>query len=68
MLPALAITLLASRHPILSAWFHNAAMYSLFPLVLRDNLLIPYVLLSMLWNFLCHPVLNGTFSRPIRVL
>lgn len=52
MIPALPITLLFFQEPTASLWFNNVAIYSLFPLLHREGLSIPYFLLILIWNML----------------
>ncbi|TPX58459.1 hypothetical protein PhCBS80983_g03146 [Powellomyces hirtus] len=49
LLPLLPATLLILDAPFASAFFNTVAMYSLFPLLRRDVLVLPYVVLTVLW-------------------
>ena len=51
LLPLLPASLLAHRHPGLFGWFATAAGFSLFPLLKRDGLRLPYAVLQI--AFLC---------------
>ncbi|KND00681.1 dolichyl-P-Glc:Man(9)GlcNAc(2)-PP-dolichol alpha-1,3-glucosyltransferase [Spizellomyces punctatus DAOM BR117] len=51
LLPLLPATLLLLDEPLWSVWFNNVAMFSMFPLLKRDQLVLPYVLLLLLWNW-----------------
>jgi alpha-1,3-glucosyltransferase len=52
MLPALCITLLSNVEPMLSLWFNNVAIFSLYPLLKRDGLQLQYVAVVVLYNSL----------------
>ncbi|KAI8907883.1 glycosyl transferase [Gorgonomyces haynaldii] len=58
MLPNLALALLFFDEPSVSLWFTNTAMYSLFPLLVRDKLVLPYFALLVLWNVLAGELWN----------
>ena len=46
-MPLLPASLLAHRSPALFAWFATAACFSLFPLLKRDGLALPYGILQI---------------------
>ncbi|KAK9135766.1 hypothetical protein Syun_015096 [Stephania yunnanensis] len=52
LLPLLPASLLALDEPLMFQWFMNYALFSMFPLLRRDQLLIPYVALYMLFALL----------------
>ncbi|KAG9304339.1 hypothetical protein G9A89_019901 [Geosiphon pyriformis] len=52
LLPALPITLLILDEPLFSPWFINIAVFSLFPLLKKDDLVFPCFILFFLWNWL----------------
>ncbi|CAO3688889.1 unnamed protein product [Umbelopsis vinacea] len=51
LLPALPITLLILEEPWAVQLFINVAMFSMFPLLKRENLTLPYYLVTILWNY-----------------
>ncbi|KAJ3345108.1 Glucosyltransferase-like protein [Kappamyces sp. JEL0680] len=50
LLPLLPITLLYHSNPLLVSWFHNVALFSMWPLLKKDGLALPYVASFLLWN------------------
>ncbi|XP_064477375.1 dolichyl pyrophosphate Man9GlcNAc2 alpha-1,3-glucosyltransferase-like [Ornithodoros turicata] len=48
LFPALAFYLLLHKHPASVLWFSIIATFSMFPLLLKDGLVIPYIALGML--------------------
>ncbi|KAI8899124.1 glycosyl transferase [Globomyces pollinis-pini] len=52
LLPLLPINLLYLTDPTFVLWFNNSALYSLWPLLKKDGLLIPYISTTLLWNLL----------------
>ena len=50
LLALMPITLLSHQIPFLSSWFNNLAMFSLWPLLQKDQLQIPYLACLILWN------------------
>ncbi|KAK9717249.1 Glucosyltransferase-like protein [Basidiobolus ranarum] len=52
LLPALPITMLIFDEPVMVPWFINVATFSMFPLLKRDGLIIPYFIMLGLWNWL----------------
>ncbi|KAL2976859.1 hypothetical protein AAZX31_13G033200 [Glycine max] len=49
LLPLLPATLLAVEEPFIFRWFTQFAMLSMFPLICRDNLVVPYLALLALF-------------------
>ncbi|KAI8639848.1 glycosyl transferase [Parasitella parasitica] len=52
LLPLLPVTLLVLEEPIATTMFMNVAMFSMFPLLKREGLVIPYYITSIMWNWL----------------
>ena len=52
LLPLLPVTLLATEEPFLLKWMTLYALFSMFPLLYRDKLILPYFTLSALFLFL----------------
>ncbi|KAI8997694.1 glycosyl transferase [Pilobolus umbonatus] len=52
LLPLLPVTLSILEEPIASTLFVNVSMFSLFPLLKREGLVMPYYLTSIFWNWL----------------
>ncbi|CAG8523049.1 12251_t:CDS:10 [Funneliformis caledonium] len=52
LLPALPITLLILNEPFWSSWFNNVAVFSLFPLLKREHLILPYFIVWLMWNWM----------------
>ncbi|KAI7862790.1 glucosyltransferase required for N-linked glycosylation pathway [Spinellus fusiger] len=52
LLPVLPVTLLVLEDPQAVCLFVNVAMFSMFPLLKREGLVIPYVAATLLWNHL----------------
>lgn len=55
LLPLLPISLLVGHYPIVACWASQVATFSLFPLLLREHLIIPYfctwaIHLAIFWN------------------
>lgn len=48
LFPALAFCLILHKHPGLVVWFSTIATFSMFPLLYKDGLLVPYVALVVL--------------------
>jgi alpha-1,3-glucosyltransferase len=55
LLPLLPITMLFNEHPSFVVWFNNVSLFSLWPLLQRDHLQIPFFALLILWNALTYP-------------
>ncbi|XP_059434121.1 probable dolichyl pyrophosphate Man9GlcNAc2 alpha-1,3-glucosyltransferase isoform X2 [Corylus avellana] len=56
LLPLLPATLLALEEPFLLKWITLNALFSMFPLLCRDKLVLPYIALSALFILICHHV------------
>ncbi|KAL5563206.1 hypothetical protein UlMin_032953 [Ulmus minor] len=54
LLPLLPVTLLAIEEPFLHKWMTLHALFSMFPLLSRDKLVLPYFTLSALFFLLNH--------------
>ncbi|KAI8918723.1 glycosyl transferase [Entophlyctis helioformis] len=52
LLPALPAALLLMDDPIAASWFMNVAMFSMFPLLKRDGLVLAYIAIVGIWNLL----------------
>ncbi|WJX65886.1 dolichyl-P-Glc:Man9GlcNAc2-PP-dolichol alpha-1,3-glucosyltransferase [Trifolium repens] len=62
LLPLLPATMLAMEEPFIFRWFMQFAMFSMFPLMCRDGLIIPYLALFALFIL----VLNTPDQNKIR--
>lgn len=56
MLPLLPASLLALEEPSLLKWITLNALFSMFPLLCRDKLILPYIALSALFILICYHV------------
>ncbi|KAK3012534.1 hypothetical protein RJ639_009107 [Escallonia herrerae] len=54
LLPLLPASLLALEEPFLIPWLTHYALFSMFPLLCRDNLILPYFALYGIFILLCH--------------
>ncbi|KAL9537816.1 hypothetical protein MBANPS3_011437 [Mucor bainieri] len=52
LLPLMPVTLLVLEEPIATTMFINVAMFSMFPLLQREGLMLPYFITSIMWNWL----------------
>ncbi|GMN63358.1 hypothetical protein TIFTF001_032433 [Ficus carica] len=52
LLPLLPASLLAMEEPFLHSWLTHYALFSMFPLLARDKLVLPYIALSALFFLL----------------
>lgn len=52
LLPLMPVTLLVLEEPIATTMFMNVAMFSMFPLLKREGLVLPYFITSVMWNWL----------------
>ncbi|KAL7891265.1 hypothetical protein AOLI_G00007410 [Acnodon oligacanthus] len=52
LLPALPVCLLMNELPLMSIWFLLASTFSMLPLLLKDGLLLPYVVTSLAFLYL----------------
>lgn len=62
LLPLLPATLLAVEEPFIFRWFTQFAMLSMFPLICRDNLVVPYFALLALFVL----ILNAPGQHRVR--
>ncbi|PON93762.1 Glycosyl transferase, ALG6/ALG [Trema orientale] len=54
LLPLLPASLLAIEEPFLHNWMTLSALFSMFPLLVRDKLVLPYIALLALFSLLNH--------------
>ncbi|KAG2705265.1 hypothetical protein I3760_05G044000 [Carya illinoinensis] len=54
LLPLLPASLLALEEPFLLKWITLHALFSMFPLLCRDGLILPYIALSVLFTLVYH--------------
>ncbi|KAK2986813.1 hypothetical protein RJ640_011038 [Escallonia rubra] len=54
LLPLLPASLLALEEPFLIRWLTHYALFSMFPLLCRDNLILPYIALYGIFILLCN--------------
>ena len=54
LLPLLPASLLAIEEPFLHDWMTLYALFSMFPLLVRDKLVLPYIALLALFSLLNH--------------
>ncbi|GBB87903.1 hypothetical protein RclHR1_01440018 [Rhizophagus clarus] len=52
LLPALPITLLILDESFWSSWFNNIALFSMFPLLKKDRLILSYFIVWFMWNWM----------------
>lgn len=52
LLPLLPATLLVLEEPIATTLFMNTAMFSMFPLLKREGLVLPYFVVTIMWNWI----------------
>lgn len=50
LLPALPILLLYGKEPTLVHWFVNVSVFSMYPLIKKDNLQLAYVAMLIFWH------------------
>jgi len=62
LLPLLPATMLALEEPFIFKWFMQFAMFSMFPLICRDGLVVPYFALFALFIL----VLNAPGQQRVR--
>ncbi|XP_061369046.1 probable dolichyl pyrophosphate Man9GlcNAc2 alpha-1,3-glucosyltransferase [Gastrolobium bilobum] len=62
LLPLLPATLLAVEEPFIFRWFMQFAMLSMFPLICRDDLVVPYLALLALFML----ILNAPGQQRVR--
>nr|GEZ24461.1 probable dolichyl pyrophosphate Man9GlcNAc2 alpha-1,3-glucosyltransferase isoform X2 [Tanacetum cinerariifolium] len=63
LLPLLPATILALEEPFLLQWFTQFALLSMFPLLIRDKLLLPYIALYGIFIFVYYSP-NGKPDTP----
>jgi len=63
LLPALPITLLILDEPFWSGWFNNVAIFSMFPLLKKDRLIIPYFILLLMWNWMGSLAISDSYMQ-----
>ncbi|KAI8394064.1 glycosyl transferase [Radiomyces spectabilis] len=65
LLPALPVTLLVLEEPLATHAFINTAMFSMYPLLKREDLVLPYFVTLILWNWLMGDVRHesGSLAR-----
>lgn len=51
LLPLLPVTLVLLEEPIAATIFMNVAMFSMFPLLKREGLALPYFITTAMWNW-----------------
>ncbi|GAA5803184.1 glycosyl transferase [Helicostylum pulchrum] len=52
LLPLLPVSLLVLEEPVATTMFMNVAMFSMFPLLKREGLVMAYYITSIIWNWL----------------
>lgn len=62
LIPTLPAAMLFDSHPHLSMWMSAAASFSLFPLLHREKLLLPFISLNAM-----HLIIAQTFHPPVSV-
>jgi alpha-1,3-glucosyltransferase len=65
LIPLLPVLLLSNTdycNALIVEWFINISMFSMFPLILKDKLVLAFVGLLLVWNSLSLFTLNGPFS------
>ncbi|EGF83062.1 hypothetical protein BATDEDRAFT_2229, partial [Batrachochytrium dendrobatidis JAM81] len=58
LLPALPVMIFVLDDPVAASWFINVAMFSMFPLLKKDGLVLVYIALVCLWNLLNPAMFN----------
>ena len=66
LLPLMPITLLYPEISFLSKWFNNIALFSMWPLLKKDQLMLPYIACFILWNTATRESwsVSGSYKRP----
>lgn len=63
LMPLLPVTLLAGREPALAAWLPLLAALSMFPLLERDGVTLPYIALcAMYGTVMASPALHHSLQ------
>lgn len=52
LLPLLPVSLLVLEEPVATTMFMNVAMFSMFPLLKREGLVLAYYITTIMWNWL----------------
>ncbi|KAI7876226.1 ALG6, ALG8 glycosyltransferase [Lichtheimia hyalospora FSU 10163] len=52
LIPLLPVSLMLNEEPQAVQLFMNVAMFSMFPLLKREGLMIPYFCITLLWNYM----------------
>ncbi|KAI9483802.1 MAG: ALG6, ALG8 glycosyltransferase family-domain-containing protein [Benjaminiella poitrasii] len=52
LLPLLPVTLIMLEESVAASMFMNVAMFSMFPLLKREGLVLPYFITTVMWNWL----------------
>jgi alpha-1,3-glucosyltransferase len=52
LLPLLPVSLLVLEEPVSTTIFTNVAMFSMFPLLKREGLVLAYYITTIMWNWL----------------
>ncbi|KAI8840517.1 ALG6, ALG8 glycosyltransferase family-domain-containing protein [Chytridium lagenaria] len=60
LIPSLPLTLLMLDEPFATTLFHNVAMFSMYPLLKKDDLVIPVVAVTLMYNAIASPALRPT--------
>ncbi|KAG2222775.1 hypothetical protein INT45_013139 [Circinella minor] len=68
LLPALPISLMLYQEPDAVKIFMNVAMFSMFPLLKREGLVLPYFGVTLLWNWLIGSTSSITMVKTIKQL
>ncbi|KAI7852493.1 glycosyl transferase [Circinella umbellata] len=68
LLPALPISLMLYQEPDAVKIFMNVAMFSMFPLLKREGLVLPYFGVTLLWNWLIGSTSSTTMVKTVKQL
>lgn len=68
LLPLLPVSLLAGDEPFLFKWMMHYALLSMFPLLCRDELILPYISLYVLFILLYHAPAGRQHTRDAQSL
>ncbi|XP_060775917.1 dolichyl pyrophosphate Man9GlcNAc2 alpha-1,3-glucosyltransferase [Neoarius graeffei] len=64
LLPALPVCLLMNELPLMAIWFLVASTFSMLPLLLKDGLLLPYVVTSLAFLYFSVYLLSALERTP----
>nr|XP_006634979.1 PREDICTED: dolichyl pyrophosphate Man9GlcNAc2 alpha-1,3-glucosyltransferase isoform X1 [Lepisosteus oculatus] len=70
LLPALPVCLLISELPFMTTWFLQVTTFSMLPLLLKDGLLLPYIVTSLAFLLICMsplPVLERASEEDMKL-